>query len=164
VPLGETYVELVAVVDEAKAATSTFGRWVAGGAAPAGRPLGWAVRTSELDAVAERLGLAVTAGSRMSPGGEIRWRTAGLERAETEPPLPFFIEWSPVSPLPGAATIAHPAGSVAIARLVLEGDTDRLAAWLGDHVLPIVCRPGAGALTSVVISGPTGEVVLGEEG
>ena len=37
VPLGDTYIELVTVVDEAEAAQSPFGRWVA--SAPDG-PLG----------------------------------------------------------------------------------------------------------------------------
>src|SRR5690348_2134426 len=59
VPLGGAYLELVAVVDEEEAAESGFGRWVA-----AARPdplllLGWAVRTDELDAVAQRLDLDV---------------------------------------------------------------------------------------------------------
>ena len=55
VPLGETYLELVTVVDEAEAAQSAFGRWVA--ASRPGAPFGWAVRTDDLDAVAARLGL-----------------------------------------------------------------------------------------------------------
>jgi hypothetical protein len=43
VPLGNTYLEVVAAVDAAEADGSPFGRWVA--AAPSGGPLGWAVRT-----------------------------------------------------------------------------------------------------------------------
>ena len=34
VPLGETYLELVAVVDDAEAAASGFGSWVGGGEHP----------------------------------------------------------------------------------------------------------------------------------
>ena len=49
VPLGDRYLELVAVVDPAEASQS-FGRWVAN--ARAGQPLGWAVRTDDLGAVA----------------------------------------------------------------------------------------------------------------
>src|SRR5438093_12432628 len=65
VPLGDAYLELVAVVDEAEAASSTFGRWV-GRMRPATgllRPFGWALRTPHLDAVAGRLGLTVASGS-----------------------------------------------------------------------------------------------------
>jgi hypothetical protein len=38
VPLGETYVELITVVDEAEAAASVFGRWVDSGAVCEKRP------------------------------------------------------------------------------------------------------------------------------
>jgi hypothetical protein len=59
VPLGDAYLELVAVVDPAEAATSGFGSWVA--AAPPG-PMGWAVRPRDLKATASRLGLGVVPG------------------------------------------------------------------------------------------------------
>ena len=52
VPLGDTYLELVAAVEPDEAAGSLFGRWVA--AAKIGRPLGWAVRTRKLDVIAGR--------------------------------------------------------------------------------------------------------------
>jgi Glyoxalase-like domain len=52
VPLGDTYLELVAVVDEAEARASAFGSWVAGGEIP--RLLGWCVQTDSLDQVANR--------------------------------------------------------------------------------------------------------------
>jgi hypothetical protein len=42
VPLGDSYLELVAVVDAATAAESAFGRWVASGVSSGPRPLGWA--------------------------------------------------------------------------------------------------------------------------
>lgn len=70
VPLGDSYLELVAIVDAAKAAESAFGRWVASSASNTGRPLGWAVRTSQLDEIARRLDLSINAGSRSTPGGE----------------------------------------------------------------------------------------------
>jgi hypothetical protein len=44
VPLGETYLELVAMVDDDEAAAGGFGSWVAGGDLP--RLLGWCVRTT----------------------------------------------------------------------------------------------------------------------
>src|SRR3712207_8803163 len=64
VPLGEAYLELVAVVDEAEAAQSPFGRWVGAARPSLPRLLGWAVRTLELDDFARRLDLTVAAGSR----------------------------------------------------------------------------------------------------
>jgi Glyoxalase-like domain len=161
VPLGETYLELIAVVDEAEAAESSFGRWVLEAHPDLATPLGWAVRTDELDLVAQRLGLTVRTGSRLAPDGELlRWRSAGIERAAVEPSLPFFIDWDPDSPLPGRTAVTHTVGLVKIARLVLDGDADRLAGWLGDHELPIVVCEGTPALASIVLAGPASEIVL----
>jgi len=102
VPLGETYLELVAVVDEAEAAASGFGRWVTGGDLP--RLLGWCARTDDLDSVAGRLDLTIADGARARPDGTVlRWRMAGLERSAEEPSLPFFIEWGAGTPHPGEA-------------------------------------------------------------
>jgi hypothetical protein len=160
VPLGETYLELIAVVDEAEAAQSTFGSWVAGvEAAP--RPLAWAVRTSELDDVADRLGLTITTGSRNTRDDRVlRWRLAGVEQAAAEPSLPFFIEWDAATPFPGDTPVTHRAGRVRIAGLQLAGDTGRIAAWLGAHELPVTVRPGAPAVAAVLLTGDSGEIVL----
>jgi hypothetical protein len=161
VPLGPSYLELVAVVDEQAAARSAFGRWVAGGASSLGRPLGWAVRTGELDEVGRRLGLPVRSGSRVAAsGGLLRWRSAGIEQAAAEPCLPFFIEWAAGVPLPGTMVVAHPAAPVRISELLLDGEPDRVASWLGDHALPIVVHAGRPAVAAVVLRTVSGEVVL----
>jgi hypothetical protein len=47
-----------------------------------------------------------------------------------------------------------------VAGLVLDGDADRLATWLGHHTLPIVVRAGKSGVASIVLSCPTGEFVL----
>jgi len=162
VPLGETYRELIAVADAVTAEQSEPGRWVAG--AQPGRPLGWAVRTRNLGEVARRLDLPVSAGSRTTPDGEVlRWRSAGLEQSVAEPALPFFIEWDTKTPFPGRARVLHPAGPVELARLKLEGDRRRLAAWLGEHHLPITVQEGEPALAGIVLESPAGEIVLGAD-
>ncbi len=161
VPLGDSYLELIAVVDKAKAAESAFGRWVTSGISTA-RPLGWAVRTSHLDGLARRLDLTVHAGSRATPGGEqVRWRSAGLDQAVSEPSLPFFIEWEVQTQLPGKTAIHHRAGNARIVSLALDADPGRLAGWLGEHHLPIVVRAGMPAVTAIYISSDAGEIVLG---
>jgi hypothetical protein len=146
VPLGETYLELVAVVDDEEAAASGFGSWVRGGGHP--RLLGWCLRTDELDAVAERLGLTIADGSRARPDGAVlRWRMAGLERSAEEPSLPFFIEW-------GAGT-AHPGGALAqsatIDEVRLQGEPDQIEEWLGGANVPISVSQGRPALRSIVL-------------
>jgi hypothetical protein len=146
VPLGETYLELVAVVDRAEAAASGFGSWVGGGERP--RLLGWCLRTDALDAVAERLGLTIADGSRARPDGTVvRWRMAGLERSAEEPSLPFFIEWGAGTPYPGGAL----AQSATIDEVRLQGDPDRIEEWLGGANVPISVSQGRPALRSIVL-------------
>jgi hypothetical protein len=157
VPLGSSYLELIAVVDEAVAAGSSFGLWVGGSAADSGRLIGWAVRTPGLDDIAGRLGLTIRNGSRMTPSGEeLRWRSAGVDEAIAEPCLPFFIEWGDGVRLPGTKN-PRPA---TIHRLVLQGSPDRLGSWLGQHSLPIRVIDGPAEVAAVVLSTSTGEIVL----
>ena len=159
VPLGDTYLELVAAVDAAEAAGSPFGRWVA--AAPSGRPLGWAVRTQGLDVIAGRLGLAVTTGSRRREDGQVlRWRLAGMEQAVADPALPFFIEWGEGTPLPGRAEADHQDGPWRIDQVQLTGDADRLEKWLGTHHLPITLQAGVAAVTGIVLAGASHRIAI----
>lgn len=161
VPLGETFLELIAVVDPAEAAGSAFGSWVAAGATSEGMPLGWAVRTDDLDEVVDRLGLVVEAKSRKDASGRtLRWRVAGIEESAAEPSLPFFLEWGDGTPFPGRAPVTHSAGAVEIARLELDGDRQRLADWLGSHQLPITMREDGPAVASVMLSSAGGEFTL----
>jgi hypothetical protein len=144
VPLGDAYLELVAVVDRDETASSPFGRWVA--ASPPG-PMGWAVRVDDLDATARRLGLDTVPGSRSAPDGRrLSWRTAGVERVAAEPWLPFFIEWEPGGPFPGEG-----GAGLRIERIELRGDAARLDGWLRAAGLPVAVRPGPPAVERFVL-------------
>jgi hypothetical protein len=157
IPLGSTYLELVAVVDPGAAAASSFGWWVDRGATEEGRLIGWAVRTTALDEIAGRLELPIRSGSRQTPAGsELRWRSAGIDEAIAEPCLPFFIEWEAGVPYPGAVE----APRATIAGLVLEGSADRVAGWLGEHALPIRVIDGPAEVAAIVLSTPAGQIVL----
>ncbi|HZU21057.1 MAG TPA: VOC family protein [Gaiellaceae bacterium] len=149
VPLGDTYLELIAVVDADEAAGSAFGRWVAA----ARGPFAWAVRTDDLDAFAERHGLDVGGGSRTRPDGStLRWRLAGVERAAADPLLPFVIEWAPGTEHPGRTAVDHPACRVGLAGVRLQGEAARLEEWLGPHELPVTVAPGAPAVRDFVLA------------
>jgi hypothetical protein len=154
VPLGDAYIELIAVVDEGEAAGSAFGRWVASGIESGpGRPLGWVARTKRLDEVAERLGLTVSSGSRPGREGRVlRWRLAGVDEAAAEPALPFFVEWGEGTPLPGRTEIDHPAGPVRLERLELSGDAGRVTERLGTEEMPIGVTPGPPAVSGIVLA------------
>jgi hypothetical protein len=156
VPLGDSYLELIAVVDADEASLTNVGSWVAQAATRGSGPLGWVVRTNRLDEIAGRLGLEAHAGSRHRPDGtEARWRTVGLDEAAAEPFLPFFIEWAEGTTLPGHAQTA--AG--AIASLALSGDPERLATWLGDHSLPVTMEPGPPGVRKVVLEAVGGRSI-----
>ena len=150
VPLGGAYLELVAVVDPEEAAESGFGRWVAAARPDPLQLLGWAVRTDELDAFAQRLDLDVIPGSRTRPDGAIvRWRLAGADHAAVHPELPFFIEWAPGTSLPGSAAVTD----VRIPSLRVAGDAGRLSAWLGPHDLPVEIVAGPPGIAGLDLSG-----------
>jgi hypothetical protein len=155
VPLDDTYLELVAVVDDEAAARSDFGRWIA--AAAPGRPLGWAVRTDAIEAVGRRLGQPVVPGSRTTPtGARITWQSVGLDVAVREPGLPFFIQWADGMPLPGSVTVSHPDGLATLTGLSVGADAARLTDWLGDHDLPIeVTGPSGTSAMTLTRAGAT---------
>jgi len=162
VPLGDTYLELIAVVDEIEAAGSVFGQWVAAAATEGGHLLGWAVRTDDLDTTSMRLGLTPLSGSRVGRDGKtLRWRTAGVEQAAGDPALPFFIEWAPGSTLPGHAP-RHP--RVSMSQLAIRDDVQRVLSWVGDNSLPISVEAGPSAIIGLFLDGPDGRIVLGEDG
>lgn len=164
VPLGETYLELIAVVDAVEATQSVVGRWVLSRAKMSGQPIGWAVRTADLDEVGRRLGLTVRAGSRVTPAGNrLQWRTAGVEQAADDGSLPFFIEWGPGTAFPGRVLVNHPGGAAAMTRILIQGDARKLAAWLDGHVLPIILSAGAPMLAAIVLSRAEGETVIGAD-
>lgn len=146
VPLASAYIELIAVVDETEAAAAPFGHWIT--SAPPGRPLGWAVRTDDVDAVAARLGLEVHPGSRVTPDGvELRWRGAAVEDSAGDPSLPFFVEWDPQTTHPSASGPAD----VSIAKIALRGDRERLTTWLGPNEIALDIAPGEPGVVGVVL-------------
>ena len=160
VPLGKTYLELVAVVDRDEAAGSAFGKWVASG--HAGQPLGWAARTDSLDEVARRLDLTVGSGSRPTADGRLlRWRMAGIEQAAAAPFLPFFMEWAPGGQFPGWAAVHHNAGASEISQMTVSGDPDRLSVWIGTPPRTIVVRAGPPKVAQIVVSTTAGPRVVG---
>jgi len=157
VPLGETYIELLAVVDEDVADTNPVGsflrRFVQGG----DRWFAVSLSDDDLDATAARLGLDVVTGRRERPDGLIvRWRSCGFEDdPERVARLPFFLEWDvPADLHPGRAAVDRHQRASGIGRLEM-GDDGQLAPWLGDggfDHLPIEVVVGAPGLRRVVLT------------
>jgi hypothetical protein len=161
VPLGHEYIELIAVEDEAVAAGTRFGRAVLERAQGGGGWLAICVSTDDLDAVAGRLGLDVTAGARERPDGtEVRWRSAGLEDPRREPFLPFFISWEAAESHPGRLRAGHGVQATGIARIDVQGDDRSLRSWLGGDDLPIRVMDAGARVISVALATHAGQLVI----
>lgn len=164
VPLGESYLELITVVDVDEAERSEFGRAVRR-ALTEDRPLvGWVVATDDIDGVAKRLDLEVEENSReAADGSTLRWRLAGLERAVKTGAYPFFVQWDvPPEQHPGAAEVHHETDARGIAWVeVCTDDADELREWLGDaDDLPVRITESDPALAAAAIDTGGGEIVV----
>ena len=162
VPLGPDYVELVGVVDAEEASASAFGSFVQATVADGGGPLLWCVRSDDFDGTVAPLGLVPSTGSRQRPDGTIvRWRSAGLDEARTDPARPFFIDWQ-VSPEdhPGRTSAAHRVAPSGISWVEVAGDEAAVRDWLGDPDVPLRVRPGTPRVLRLGIATGSGEIVL----
>jgi len=141
VPLGGGYLEVIAVVDPAEAVASPLGAALAARIAKRGEGLmAWAVAAPDVAAHAARTGSELSVIERAG----LKASLAGVAVAMADPYLPFFIQRDAGSDDPGAAGDAG-----GITSVELTGDADRLAAWLGDHDLPVRIRPGHPAVVAV---------------
>jgi hypothetical protein len=162
VPLGPTYVELIAVLDPATAATTDLGRAVGEVSAAGDAPLVWCVGTDDLEGTASRLGLDVGGGSRRRPDGvELQWRSAGLEAALATPWRPFFISWD-VEPdeHPGRGFVHHTVDAPGIAWLEVACEPPALVAWLGGEAMPVRFVDGRPGLRGFGLSTARGTIEI----
>jgi hypothetical protein len=163
VPLGDArYLELIAIVDPAVAATTVLGRAIAERIADGDRWFALCLRDDAIDVTAARLGLVLEPGSRSLPdGGVVAWRGAGIDDPRRTPDLPFFIGWSGEPDAhPGARRAAHGSGATGIAWVEVAGDPERFAAWTGDEPLPVRFVDADPGVVAVSLSTPGGELVI----
>lgn len=163
VPLGDSYVELMAVVDEDEAKGSTLAAWVRDTCAGGDRLGALCLRTDDADAVAARLGSPALEMSRLKPdGSELRWKLAGLEQTLADPRLPFFIQWfADAAGLPGATPIEHGSGAGGIEWVEVACDEKTLRHRIGDPDVDVRAVPGDGGVRRVGIATPDGTLVFG---
>jgi hypothetical protein len=164
VPLGSSYVELMAVVDRVEADASPLGSWVKRRLAAGGHgPAALCLRTDDIEGAARRTGRQPFSMHRTRPDGvQLGWRLVALDAALSEG-LPFFIHWL-IDDVdhPGRELVEHRCAAVGIDWIELGGDKARLASWLGPHELPLRNVAGAPGPHRVAIATATGEsIVLG---
>lgn len=162
VPLGDDYIELIAVLDPDEAAGHAFGRAVLAATEGGDGLFAVSVATDDIDGVAARLGLEVRPGERTRPDGSLlRWRSAGSDDPRRDRWLPFFITWDvPAEMHPGRARSGHGVRATGISWVEVSGDVDRLHDWLGGEELPIRVIDGPPGLRAVGLATTGGELIL----
>jgi hypothetical protein len=149
IPLGERYIELIAVVDPTS--DSPIAQLVAATAVGGDALFGVSLAVDDIDAVAARIGSGVVQMSR----GDVRFAVTGMEVALGPERLPFFIEW--------AGAEGHPAGSQGRLDWVeVGGDDARAAAWIGGEVDGVRLVGGKPGVHQACVTRADGvEVLLG---
>jgi len=174
VPLGESYVELIAVVDDSEARSIPTSTRVRRAVESDRTFAAWAVRTDDLEqtraeAVAEGLRLPSSEtvnGLRRRPDGqELAWRSAELVPNGEFSSMPFLIEWQ-LSPelFPGAAPVAHPSGARGVLSVVLsdpapQAALSNLRRLLADE-LDYRVEQGPPGVLEIVLDTPAGPLRL----
>jgi hypothetical protein len=129
---GGTYLELVEVLDHPASDKAPFGQAVRARSELGGGWLGWVVAVDDIAPLEERLGREAVKGNRHRPDGtELLWKQLGVKGLQSDPQLPFFIQWevdSAEHPSTGAT------GSVSLESLEIAGDPARVTEWLGQPV------------------------------
>jgi hypothetical protein len=132
-PLTEgTYLEVVEVLDHPASDKAPFGQAVRARSLLGGGWLGWAVSVDDIAPFEQRLGREAVNGNRHRPDGvELLWKQLGVKGLQSDPQLPFFIQWeidSSLHPSAGAT------GQVSLEALEIAGDSARVSEWLGQSV------------------------------
>ena len=158
VPLGTDYLELMAVIDPAEAATSQMGMWATSNARDTLSPAAVCVRVDDIAPISTALGEEPLSMSRRTPdGGELSWHLAGLT-GMIERGHPFFIQWHGQSH-PGGAPADHTVQAGRISAVTIGRVPDTLHALVA-AVDGITIGDGAG-VSHVTISTGEGSIEFG---
>lgn len=127
-----TYLEAVEVLDHPASDKAPFGQAVRARSELGGGWLGWVVAVDDIAPLEQRLGREAVHGNRHRPDGtELLWKQLGVKGLQSDPQLPFFVEWE-------SAAEEHPSagasGRIALAALEIAGDPARVSDWLGHCV------------------------------
>ncbi len=162
----ERYVEVVECLDHPASDKAPFGQAVRARSEAGGGWLGWVIRVEDIHPFEERLGRDAVDGNRTRPDGtELRWRQIGVKGLQSDPQLPYFVEWETLDVHPSHG--AEDSG-VTIETLQIAGDPERVCEWLG---LPakktstvidfaFVAPHGTPGLLSVTFDTAEGKVVI----
>lgn len=161
---GGTYLEVVAVLDHPASDKAPFGQAVRRRTELGGGWLGWVLGVDDITDAEKRLGRHSVQGNRRRPDGfDLRWRQVGVRGLQSDPQLPFVVQWevdAAEHPSAGAS------GDLSLTSLEIAGDPARVAAWLGEQSLTAlsdifvhwVAPHGAPGIVAAQFSTATGTV------
>lgn len=165
-PLGDhQYLEAVEVLDHPASDKAPFGQAVRARSELGGGWMGWVVAVDDIAPYEKRLGREAVNGNRHRPDGvELLWKQLGVKGLQSDPQLPFFVEWVSGPEL-------HPSNGVTsgvqLNTLEIAGDPARVADWLGEAVEPFthvnidwVAPHGTPGIVAAVFDTPRGTVRL----
>jgi len=166
-PLTEgTYLELVEVLDHPASDKAPFGQAVRARSELGGGWMGWVVSVDDITPLEQRLGRESVKGNRHRPDGtELLWKQLGVKGLQSDPQLPFFIQWETSADL-------HPStgatGNISLEALEIAGDPARVTEWLGapveqpleDVKVDWVAPNGTPGIVAVAFQTPNGLVRL----
>lgn len=161
-----TYLELVEVLDHPASDKAPFGQAVRARSEAGGGWMGWVVSVDDIAPLEERLGRESVKGNRHRPDGtELLWRQLGVKGLQSDPQLPFFVQWETDPSL-------HPSsgstGNISLEALEIAGDPARVTEWLGapveqpleDVKVDWVAPNGTPGIVAVAFQTPNGLVRL----
>jgi hypothetical protein len=124
-----TYLEVVEVLDHPASDKAPFGQAVRARSELGGGWMGWVVAVDDIEPHETRLGREAVQGNRHRPDGvELRWRQLGVKGLQSDPQLPFFVQWETAVEHPSAGA----SGDLHLDCLEIAGDPERVREWLGD--------------------------------
>jgi hypothetical protein len=125
-----TYLEVVEVLDHPASDKAPFGQAVRARSQLGGGWMGWVVAVDDIKPVEDRLGRGSVQGNRHRPDGvELLWRQIGVKGLQSDPQLPFFVQWqSPAGLHPSTGA----SGRLHLDCLEIAGDPQRVSEWLGN--------------------------------
>ncbi|MDQ3616157.1 MAG: VOC family protein [Actinomycetota bacterium] len=127
-----TYLEVVGVLDHPASDKAPFGQAVRARSGLGGGWLGWVVAVDDIGGIERRLGRESVLGNRHRPDGvELRWQQIGVKGMQSDPQLPFFVQWNgPEDQHPSSGA----SGNLGLSCLEIAGDPNRVSEWLGNCV------------------------------
>jgi Glyoxalase-like domain len=127
--INNQYLEVVEVLDHPASDKAPFGQAVRARSESGGGWLGWVVAVDDITPLERRLGRNSADGNRHRPDGiALHWRQIGVKGLQSDPQLPFFIQWE-IPPQ------HHPSfgatGDLGLVKMEIAGDPKRVTMWLG---------------------------------